>query len=74
VAAGLAVGLAAALALGRLMASQLYQTSSRSPLLAATAVTLGLAALLACIVPARRATLVNPVDTFVRSDGRRRIG
>jgi predicted permease len=65
VAAGLAVGLAAALALGRLIASQLYQTSAHSPLLlAATMATLGLAALLACIVPARRASLVNPVDAL----------
>jgi predicted permease len=63
--AGLAVGLAAALALGRLMASQLYQTSAHSPfLLAATLASLGLAALLACVVPARRASLVNPVDAL----------
>jgi putative ABC transport system permease protein len=62
---GLAIGLAAALALGRLMASQLYQTSAHSPLLlTATTVTLGLAALLACVVPARRASLVNPVDAL----------
>jgi putative ABC transport system permease protein len=62
---GLAVGLAAALALGRLIASQLYQTSAHSPLLlAATMSSLGLAALLACIVPARRASLVNPVEAL----------
>ena len=65
VAAGLAVGLAAALALGRLIASQLYQTSAYSPLLlTATMATLGLAALVACVVPARRASLVNPVDAL----------
>jgi predicted permease len=63
--AGLAVGVAAALALGRLLASQLYQTSAHSPLLlAATMGTLGLAALLACVIPARRASLVNPVDAL----------
>jgi len=62
---GLAVGLAATLALGRLIAAQLYQTSAHSPmLLTATMATLGLAALLACVVPARRATLVNPVDAL----------
>jgi ABC-type antimicrobial peptide transport system permease subunit len=63
--AGLAAGVAAAVALGRLLASQLYQTSAHSPLLlAATMGTLGLAALLACVIPARRASLVNPVDAL----------
>ena len=62
---GLAVGLAAALALGRLIASQLYQTSAHSPvLLTATIASLGAAALVACVVPARRATLVNPVEAL----------
>jgi ABC-type antimicrobial peptide transport system permease subunit len=62
---GLAAGLAAALALGRLIASQLYQTSAHSPLLlAATMAILGLAALVACVVPARRATLIDPMDAL----------
>jgi putative ABC transport system permease protein len=62
---GLPVGLAAALALGRLIASQLYQTSAYSPsLLGGTIATLGLAALLACILPARRASRVNPVEAL----------
>jgi putative ABC transport system permease protein len=62
---GLAIGLIAALALGRLIASQLYQTSAHNPLLlAATTSILGLAALLACIFPARRASLVNPIDAL----------
>jgi ABC-type antimicrobial peptide transport system permease subunit len=65
VAVGLVVGLAAALTLGRLIASQLYQTSAHSPLLLmATMVTLGLAAVLACIVPARRASRINPVEAL----------
>jgi len=65
VAIGLIVGLAAALVLGRLIASQLYQTSAHSPLLlVATIVTLGLAAMLACIVPARRASRINPVEAL----------
>jgi predicted permease len=62
---GLAAGLAAALALGRLIASQLYQTPAHSPLLlAATMAILGLAALVACVVPARRATLIDPMDAL----------
>jgi len=62
---GLAVGLIAALALGRLIASQLYQTSAHNPLLlAATMSILGLAALLACVFPARRASLVNPIEAL----------
>jgi len=59
---GLAVGLAAALALGRLIAAQLYQVSAHSPvLLTGTIVILGAAALLACLFPARRASRLNPV-------------
>ena len=62
---GLVAGLAAALALGRLIASQLYQTSAYNPLLlAATMSILGVAALLACLFPARRATLVDPVQAL----------
>jgi predicted permease len=62
---GLAVGFVASLALGRLIASQLYQTSAHNPLLLAmTILILGLAALLACLLPARRATLVSPVDAL----------
>ena len=59
---GLTTGLAAALALGRLLTSQLYQVSAHNPvLLIGTAATLGAAALLACLLPARRASLLNPV-------------
>jgi predicted permease len=62
---GLVVGLAAALALGRLIASQLYQTSAHNPLLlAATMSILGLAALLASVFPARRASQVDPIITL----------
>ncbi|HMD36372.1 MAG TPA: ABC transporter permease [Vicinamibacterales bacterium] len=62
---GLIAGLAAALALGRLIASQLYDTSAHNPLLlAATTTILGLAALLACVIPARRAARVNPMDAL----------
>jgi putative ABC transport system permease protein len=59
---GLAVGLAVALALGRLIASQLYQTSAHNPLLLTMTMSiLGSAALLACIFPARRASQVDPI-------------
>jgi putative ABC transport system permease protein len=62
---GLVAGLAAALALGRLIAAQLYQVSSHSPvLLLGTAAVLALAALLACLLPARRASLLNPVEAL----------
>ncbi len=65
VAFGLLAGLAAALALGRLIASQLYQTSAHNPLLlGATMSILGLAALLACLFPAMRASHVNPVEAL----------
>jgi ABC-type antimicrobial peptide transport system permease subunit len=62
---GLAVGLGAALALGKLVASQLYQTSPYNPvLLATTAMVLAIAAVLACLFPARRASLLNPVEAL----------
>jgi ABC-type antimicrobial peptide transport system permease subunit len=59
---GLLVGLAVTLALGSLLASQLYQTSARNPaLLLGTTFLLAAVALAACLVPARRATQVNPI-------------
>jgi putative ABC transport system permease protein len=59
---GLVVGVGGALVLGQLIASQLYQVSTHSPiLLIATALILGIAALLACLFPARRASRVNPL-------------
>ncbi len=62
---GLVVGVGAALALGRLIASQLYETSAHNPLLlSATIAVLGIAALLACLFPARRASLLNPVEAL----------
>ncbi len=62
---GLLAGLAAALALGRLITAQLYQVSAHNPLLLlATAAVLALAALLACLLPARRASLLNPVQAL----------
>jgi predicted permease len=62
---GLVIGLAAALALGRLLTAQLYEVSAHNPaLLAATSVTLAIVALLACLIPARRASLVNPIEAL----------
>jgi predicted permease len=62
---GLIVGMLAALALGRLLTTQLYQVSPHNPaLLATTAITLGVVALLACFLPARRATFVNPIEAL----------
>jgi putative ABC transport system permease protein len=62
---GLLVGLAATFAVGRLLTSQLYQVSAHNPvLLIGTMAILGAAALLACLLPARRASLVNPVEAL----------
>src|SRR3954470_10208529 len=56
---GLLAGLAGTFAVGRFIAAQLYEVSPHNPLLlGATAVVLAIAALLACLIPARRATLV----------------
>jgi putative ABC transport system permease protein len=59
---GLAFGLLGAYALGRAMQSTLYGTGTLSPpvLLAVSLVLLG-AALVACYVPARRASAVDPI-------------
>src|SRR5437773_6103951 len=62
---GLIAGLTAALALARLLASQLYQVSAYNPvLLSATLAILGAAGLLACLLPARRATRVDPIQAL----------
>jgi predicted permease len=62
---GLVLGVAAALALGRLITAQLYEVSAHNPvLLGATSATLAVVALLACLIPARRASLVNPIEAL----------
>ena len=64
-AAGLALGLAGSFAITRLLAGFLYGVSPFDP---ATFITVPLllifVALLACYLPARRATHVNPIDTL----------
>jgi putative ABC transport system permease protein len=62
IALALAVGLVLALGAGRLVARILYQVSPADPLaLAVTSAALAAAALLACFLPARRATRVTPM-------------
>ncbi|WP_221032495.1 ABC transporter permease [Actomonas aquatica] len=62
---GVGLGSLVSLAAGGLLASQLHETSPRDPLiLAAVALTLSVVALAACLLPARRATRVNPVEAL----------
>jgi putative ABC transport system permease protein len=65
---GLALGLAGALALTRLLVSQLFGVSPTDPLiLAGTVATLAAVSGVACLIPAVRATRVDPV-TALRSE------
>jgi ABC-type antimicrobial peptide transport system permease subunit len=69
VAAGAAVGLAGALALGRMMASLLYQVSATDPVsILGVTVLLGGVAVLASYLPARRASRLDPM-LALRPDG-----
>jgi putative ABC transport system permease protein len=62
---GLAIGIVSAFAIGRLLTSQLYEVSSHSPaLLAASTVLLAAIALIACLLPARRAAQVDPIQAL----------
>ena len=65
---GVAAGILTALAMGRLLASQLYGVSARDPMVFATvaAVLMGIA-VCACLAPARRAARIDPV-TALRSE------
>jgi ABC-type antimicrobial peptide transport system permease subunit len=62
VAIGLVLGLAAALALSRVLESLLFETTPFDIVsYAATAATLLAIAILACLVPARRAMRLDPI-------------
>ncbi len=62
---GLAIGIIATFALGRLIATQLYQVSAHNPaLLGGATALLALTAFIACLVPARRAALVDPIQAL----------
>ena len=62
VALGLTIGLAGAFALTRLMTTLLFEVSPADPVtFAAVALCVIVAALLACYIPARRATKVDPL-------------
>jgi predicted permease len=62
---GLAAGLLAALCIGRLLSSKLYEVSGSDPLTFVTAsALLAAAALVACYVPARRAARVDPMEAL----------
>jgi predicted permease len=65
VVSGLALGIIATFALGRLIAAQLYQVSPHDPvLLGGATVLLAATALMACLLPARRATRVDPIQAL----------
>jgi putative ABC transport system permease protein len=62
---GLAIGTVSAFALGRLITLQLYEVSAHNPaLLAGSTVLLAAIALIACLLPARRATHVDPIQAL----------
>jgi predicted permease len=62
---GLIIGIAAAIALGRLIASQLFEVSAHDPaLLGGATILLAATALFACLLPARRAAMVDPVQAL----------
>src|SRR5947208_6657827 len=65
VVSGLALGIIATFALNRLIAAQLYQVSAYDPvLLGGATVLLAASALMACLLPARRATRVDPIQAL----------
>jgi len=62
---GLAIGIPAALAGGKLLSSQLYGVQSRDPvILGLAAGVLAACALVAGLVPARRAASIDPIQAL----------
>lgn len=62
---GLGLGLVASVGLSRLLTSQLFGVSAADPLtLVASAVVFAAVSLLACWIPARHATRINPVEAL----------
>jgi ABC-type antimicrobial peptide transport system permease subunit len=62
---GCAIGLIGALAASRLLKSLLFEVSAFDPLvLALSAILIFLLALLACVLPARRASAVDPLHAL----------
>ena len=65
VVAGLAVGIAGALAAGRILSSLLFQVSARDPLtIGGVALVLLAVSVVAALAPARRATRVDPMNAL----------
>jgi putative ABC transport system permease protein len=65
VAVGLAAGTVGAVGLGRALAVYLYQTTPTDPIVyAAVGGVFLTAAALACLVPARRATAIDPLSAL----------
>ncbi len=59
---GLAIGIGGALATGRVLSSYLYQTAPRDPVIFAAVAGLFISAgVVACLIPARKATTVDPL-------------
>ena len=64
---GLVIGVAVTFLAGHFLAAQLYEVSPQNPyLIALTAATFTIAALFACLIPARRAMRVDPMVALRR--------